>query len=302
VVDKAALYVYFGIFFALVAAGLGFPIPEELPILTAGGLVGHVQAEPNPYERVPEFMMTLDASPYLGFPANLPWAALARCSQIELDPAPSPPVRLRWYIMLPLCILGVVISDGLLYGMGRYFGPRLLEIRWMKRLLPDEKRRRIEHNFHQYGVLVLLFARFLPAIRSPIFITAGVMRVSCARFLLADGLYAIPGVSLLFFLAYWFGNQFTNLILRAEERLKPLLILVGISALAGFLLHHFLRHPVATGDPEELPVIGEQVAHKIEHAQTLETHITASPEAAVSPDGTASHGKQAEAVRRDGSP
>src|SRR5262249_5498846 len=147
----------------------------------------------------------LAAAPAAPFPAYVPWGSLEGASRVELAPA------LRWWIMLPVCILGVVISDGLLYGAGRFGGPHLLESRVVKRLVPPGRRKRIEDNFHNYGVLVLLFARFLPTIRSPIFITAGVMRLSFTRFLLADGLYAIPGVSLLFFLAFWFGDQFRDL-------------------------------------------------------------------------------------------
>jgi membrane protein DedA with SNARE-associated domain len=181
----------------------------------------------------------------------------------------APPRALHWQIMLPVCILGVVISDGLLYGMGRIFGRRMLKLPFMARLLPSAKRERIEENFHKYGVLVLLFARFLPAIRSPIFIMAGVMRLPLTRFLIADGIYAIPGVSLLFFLAFWFGDQFRDLVMRAEgrvEKLRPLIILLLIAGVTGYLVSHFLRHPVATGDPrEEVPLVGDRVAETIEH-------------------------------------
>ncbi|MFN4261428.1 MAG: DedA family protein [Gemmataceae bacterium] len=223
--DTKDIWIYVGIFAALVAAGLGAPIPEEIPVVTAGAMSGHASSDPH--------------------------------SQHPL-----------WFILLPICILGVVISDGLLYGMGRWFGPKLLEHRWMKRILPDEKRARIEDNFRHYGIWVLLFARVMPTIRSPIFITAGVMRLSFAKFLLADGIYAIPGVSLLFFLAYWFGDTFTELVERAEERVERirfLIILALIAAAAGFMLYHFLRRPVSTGDPDELPIIGPEVASKIEH-------------------------------------
>jgi membrane protein DedA with SNARE-associated domain len=169
--------------------------------------------------------------------------------------------------MLPVLILGVVISDGLLYGMGRFWGPKLLQTPWMKRFISPKQQLRIEENFHKYGVLVLLFARFLPTIRSPIFIIAGIMRLPFKRFLMADGLYAIPGVSLLFFLAFWFGDAFRNLVFSFERRVtsaKPILILLALAAATAYLVYHFFRHPVATGDPrEELPVIGEQVAAKI---------------------------------------
>jgi membrane protein DedA with SNARE-associated domain len=267
VIDRTALYVYLGIFVALLAAGIGFPIPEELPIVTAGALVGHAAEDPIRPAAWPETVGLLAAAPDAPWPATIPWAALALSSQ---DPHLNDrPLALYWQIMLPVCILGVVISDGLLYGMGRFFGRRVLEMPFMTRLLPPERRQRIEENFHKYGVLVLLFARFLPTIRSPIFIMAGVMRLPFTRFLLADGIYAIPGVGLLFFLAFWFGDQFRDLILRAEgkvERLRPLIILLLIAGVTGYLVSHFLRHPVATGDPrEEMPLVGDRVADKIEH-------------------------------------
>jgi membrane protein DedA with SNARE-associated domain len=236
----------------LLAAGVGFPIPEELPIIGAGIWAGHNQ---------------------------------------ELGP-------FRWLIW-PVCIFGVVVSDSLLYGIGRFFGPRLLEKKWVVRFLSPQKRQRIEDNFHKYGVLTLLFARFLPAIRSPIFVTAGVMRLSFMRFVIADGVYAIPGVGLLFFLSYWFGDRFKDLVERAEagvDRVKPLLILLVIAAVAGFLVYHFLRRPMAIGDPEELPLIGEKLAAKIEGAHPREGEAPASK--VPSTDGSTA-GPPADAQRKD---
>ena len=52
--------------------------------------------------------------------------------------------------------------------------------------VPPEKRAEIEKNFHDRGIMVLLGARLLPGIRTPIFIMAGVLRVPFGRFLLAD--------------------------------------------------------------------------------------------------------------------
>lgn len=215
--DSTTFYVYSGIFVALVAAGVGFPIPEEIPVVTGGVLAGHLEND------------------------------------------------LRWWIMLPVCIAGVVVSDGLLYGIGRAWGPRVLELPWIKsRLLSPERRRHIEDNFRRYGVKILLFARFLPAIRSPIFITAGVMRLPFSRFLLADSIYAVPGVTLLFSLGFWFTDQFKKVVDRMESY-RPLVVLLVLVAVGSYLVYHFLQKPVATGDPKEFPVIGDQMAGKIAH-------------------------------------
>src|SRR5438876_4994934 len=159
VFSRAALWIYLGAFFSLVAAGLGFPIPEELPIVVSGAMVGHASEDPALLDAVSQAVTAFDSSP----DAPFPWVGLIVSSQVEVPPI-KPPVRLLWWVMLPLLILGVVISDGLLYGIGRLWGPRLLDTPWLKRFIPPERQRRIEDNFHRYGVMVLLFARFLPTI------------------------------------------------------------------------------------------------------------------------------------------
>jgi membrane protein YqaA with SNARE-associated domain len=134
----------------------------------------------------------------------------------------------------------------------------------MARLLPRARRERTEENFHRYGVSILVFGRLVPGIRSPLFLTAGTMRLPLPRFLLADGIGAVVGNSLFFFLGYWMGDSFKSLVGEAEK-LKPILIVTGIGLLAAFLLWHFLRHPVSTGDPKEVPLIGPQVASHMKY-------------------------------------
>src|SRR5437588_737672 len=109
----------------------------------------------------------------------------------------------------------------------------------------------------------------LAGIWGPMFITAGIMRLPVIRFVIADGIAAGVGHSMLFFLAYWFGDSFKQLLERAEHTvdslLRPLLILGAISAVGGYLLYHFLRHPVSTGDPDEVPQVLNKVATLLPH-------------------------------------
>jgi membrane protein DedA with SNARE-associated domain len=213
--DTTVIYPYFVIFTMLLAAGMGFPIPEEIPVVTAGGWVAH------------------------------------------------PDSGVTWWVMLPVCIAGVVIGDAFLYTIGRVWGPRLLQNRLIRtRLLPPARYNEIRENFHKYGVKILLFARLLPGIRSPIFITAGIMHLPFTKFLLADGIYAIPGVSLLFFLGFWFTDQFLEVVRRLES-MRPLIVLVVLVAVGSYLVYHFFNRPVVTGDPHELPPIVEQVAETL---------------------------------------
>jgi membrane protein DedA with SNARE-associated domain len=257
---STGLWSYIAIFAALVAAGLGFPIPEEIPVVTGGGLCA--RAASHPPTDPPDWSVALGLPGLEGDPVLAAAAAADRAVREDAAarrPRPHP----VWWIMLPICIAGVVVSDSFLYGIGRWGGPRLLEVGWVKHhLVKPDKRAKIEHNFQKYGVKILLGARLLPGIRAPIFVMAGVMRLPMYRFLLADGLYAIPGVTLLFTLAYWFTDQVFDAVYNFERRigsLKPYLVIIGIAAVGCFLLYEYLKRRVVTGDPDEVPLIGERV-------------------------------------------
>jgi membrane protein DedA with SNARE-associated domain len=184
-----------------------------------------------------------------------------------------------WWLMLPVCIVSVIIGDSILYFIGRWWGPRLLQYPWVKKhLITPERLASVEKNFDQYGVRILLFARMTPGIRAPIFVTAGIIRLPLAKFVLADGLYAIPGVSLLFGLGYWFGEGILGLVEKAEH-VKFWIMLVLVAGVGLYVLYRFLRKPVVTGDPKEMPPVVAQVTQKVEQAasKTLHTLTRSSP-------------------------
>jgi len=205
---------YLGVFVGIIATGLGFPMPEELPVVIGGLLVGTHSAN---------------------------------------------------FWMLPVCIVGVIVGDFCLYGIGRLWGTWLVERPFIKkRLLPPERLESIRDNFQKYGIRILLFARLTPGIRAPIFLTAGIVRLPLAQFLLADGIYAIPGVSLLFFLGYFFTDTMVGW-LETAQHVKSIFILLLLLGVAGYFLYRFLRRPMVVGDPQDVP----HIAHSMQH--TLET-------------------------------
>ena len=281
-VSVGEIWVYLGFFVTLVAAGLGLPAPEELVISGAGVTAGQLPPQPKiiqlpiayPPPTPAQVAGLLAINPQGGFPGGLPWAALGGAGPAEeqkIEP-PDEKIHVRWWVLLPVCIIAVVLSDLILYSLGLWGGERLLRYRWMAHMMPPNRRQRTEENFHRYGVSILVFGRLVPGIRAPLFLTAGSMRLPLPRFLLADGLGAVVGNSFFFFLGFWLGDSVKTLIEGVETRLKPILIIVAVGLLVAYLLWLFLRHPVSTGDPAEVPLIGPQVASHIESTEPAQEH------------------------------
>jgi len=189
----------------------------------------------------------------------------------------------RW-LMLPACTLGALLADILLYGIGRVFGELLKRVPILSRLASPEKQERIRENLHRYGVAIFVIGRLIPGLRSTLFLTAGTTRLALWKFCLADGIGGLIGTSLFFFLGYILGDQFKALIKNWDDALTPyktVILILLLSVAGAYLIRRYLRQPIPTGDPEEVPLIGHQIA----------THLPTSP-----PDNTPSPQPASEAI------
>jgi len=197
------------------------------------------------------------------------------------------PDTVHWWIMLPMLIVTIVIADGILYAIGRFGGSKLVATPWVERkLLPPEKRHKIEKNFHDYGVGVLLVTRLLPGIRSPIFIMAGVMKMPLYKFLLADGLYAIPGANLIFWLSFYFTDTFQAGFNEVEKH-RNQVVLAILAAVSGVVIYKLIAsRRLSTGDPGAIP-FGDTVARMggIIEPHTPPEESPPATEAQPTPDG-----------------
>ena len=168
----------------------------------------------------------------------------------------------RW-LLLPVVMVGGVMADVVLYMLGRLFGARLFETRVMMRVAPPEKRELIRVNFDRYGIAIFVVGRLVPGIRTTLFLTAGSMRLSLVRFVIADGLGAMLGASLFFMLGFGLGASFKDIIEDWERKIiayGSVVLLVALVGVGCYLLYRFLRDPIPTGDPKEVPLIGSQIA------------------------------------------
>jgi membrane protein DedA with SNARE-associated domain len=140
----------------------------------------------------------------------------------------------RWPVAWAMTGLGIVCADMVLYGVGRWWGVKLFEHRWVKKVMHEKRRTRIERKFHRHDVKLLLLARFLPPLRTGVFLIAGATRFSFVKFLLADAVYAVFGVGL-FFLG---GTWLIDLIRRSGH----LAIYIVAAPAVGYALYRYYRH------------------------------------------------------------
>jgi membrane protein DedA with SNARE-associated domain len=139
------------------------------------------------------------------------------------------------HVMFAVGMLGVLMGDGAMFMLGHHLGRRVLKFRPVARILTPARFRGVQKKFSRYGHWVLFVARFLPGLRSPIFITAGMTRrVPYWRFLLLDGMAALISVPLWVYMGY-IGAANRHLLLtwihRGQAGLMSLTVLVIIVAI-----------------------------------------------------------------------
>lgn len=138
------------------------------------------------------------------------------------------------HIMVVVGMLGVLVGDGLMFAAGRVFGHRILKVRPIARVMTPQRYAQVQEKFDKYGNRVLFVARFLPGLRTPIFITAGISRkVSYLRFLMMDGLAALISVPVWVYLGSYGAENRAWLMEKVHQFQYGLFILIGIGALVG---------------------------------------------------------------------
>ena len=112
------------------------------------------------------------------------------------------------HVMFAVGIIGVLAGDSTMYLGGRIFGYRIQRLKMFRRILSPHRFSQIQRKFKKYGLGVLFVARFLPGLRSPIFLAAGMSRrIPYHVFILMDGFAAMISVPVWIYLGYFFADN-----------------------------------------------------------------------------------------------
>ena len=112
------------------------------------------------------------------------------------------------HIMAAVTMVGVLMGDAGMFLLGHHFGVHMLQWRPIALLMPPRRYAQMQEKFERYGNRLMFFARFLPGMRTAVYITAGAThRVGFWRFLLLDGLAALISVPFWVYLGYFGANR-----------------------------------------------------------------------------------------------
>lgn len=135
------------------------------------------------------------------------------------------------HIMFFVGLAGVLVGDGIIFLLGRFYGERILQFKPIARLLNPKRYAQVQAKFDKYGNRVLFIARFLPGLRTPIFLTAGMSgRISFWQWLVMDGFAALISVPIWVYLGDYGAENKDWLITQIHRFQHILFVIIGIGA------------------------------------------------------------------------
>lgn len=156
------------------------------------------------------------------------------------------------HIMFVVAMIGVLVGDAGMFLLGHHYGAHILQWRVVSRLLTPARYAKVQEKFERYGNRLMFIARFLPGMRTAVYITAGTThRVSFIRFLLLDGLAALISVPIWVYLGYFGADNHEWLVKWIRRGQSSLWVLGGIVLIAVLVLWWRHRRRVARAATEQ---------------------------------------------------
>jgi membrane protein DedA with SNARE-associated domain len=190
------LLVYTFVSIIMFLSSFGLPIPEEVTIVGLG-LIVYMGKHPDLY--------------------------------------PPPPgvthQALNMYTAMFVCFSAILISDLLVFYLGKKFGDSPFLHRMFRRYLGEHALERARTMVHKYRFWVPAVFRFTPGVRFPGHLSCGMMGISVSTFILADGLAALLSVPTQIYLFATYGE----VILSTIKEVKHYLLIGALIALVVYV-------------------------------------------------------------------
>ncbi|MHC5054292.1 MAG: DedA family protein [Planctomycetota bacterium] len=143
-----------------------------------------------------------------------------------------------------ICVFGVIVGDILIFTIARRLGRAAYDRPLFARLMPPERRERIEALIDRRGGIIVFGARFVAGVRMPVFAIAAVHGMGLARFLAWDLAALVFSAPLVFGLGYFFSGEVVAVAAGLGSARNWILIgalSVVAAVMFGYAIARFLR-------------------------------------------------------------
>ncbi|MGZ3771351.1 MAG: DedA family protein [Bdellovibrio sp.] len=162
--------VYAALIGMMMLSAVGFPIPEEMTLISVGILAfmgAHPEHFPPPFEGAPVVSVHMAAA---------------------------------------IALVAVIFADTLIYVIGRFFGRKLLFHPRVHKYVPENVMKRVEEWTRKYGAYACGIFRFTPGIRFPGHLACGMLRFPAWKFIVIDGVAALISIPTQIYLLAHYGE------------------------------------------------------------------------------------------------
>lgn len=137
---------------------------------------------------------------------------------------------------------GVLAGDAILFNLGRKYGRAVFDLPGFRRVFTPERVAAAERRVLSNSRFICFTARFLPGLRAPIYLTAGIMGVKPTIFYALDGFAALISVPIWVVGGWWFALKFDiDTGLRYAKDAQGLLVLAVATTIAIYFVIRRLR-------------------------------------------------------------
>lgn len=137
-----------------------------------------------------------------------------------------------WPLTIIVSLIGIMSGDVILYSLGRKWGREVFSHKSVAWLITPRRLEIMTEKFHDYGVWMCFFGRFMVGVRAVMCLTAGVTRFPFWKFFLADFCGALLSAPFFIVLGYLFAHaldQVKGYMVNVQYFLIGAVVIVGIA-------------------------------------------------------------------------
>lgn len=150
--------------------------------------------------------------------------------------------------------VGVMVGDTGLFFIGRIYGYKVFKLPVFRSIFTEKRIRIAKAKVQSNSQFICFTARFLPGLRAPIFLTAGVLGVRPIVFFALDGFAALISVPVWVYLGWYVGDNIDEAMQIAGQAQQAVIIVV-ILLILGYFVYHKYKKSRMNEELEKIPEI-----------------------------------------------